>query len=522
MKVKRNIQAFIARTQDNPILGNIYKESYRLFTRIITHHLSKERDIEAIYLHRGLSGDEVVYGLSDIDLIIFVSRNSNEESLKRIRSKYLKLARIIPPLRRSLDEVGIYTVDKFRNMVNTVPFYRYRYILERDKWKLLWGKDIRKEIEVDRSQIHLDAYGEIAVWWKSVTSILTNKDHLPGIIQGYTWHKALAECSRIYFLTKNSALIPGRREALEKLKEDFKNEIYLIEMVIRFRENADFFTHTQSKQALLELMTTLITKITDSINSIYFTPKSDTSLELRMDFSPFNFPAIPTGEKPGEIHMIPRLEFHPDVLVPRDLYNWEIVVESETFNLTKLKKFFHALSNDRAWRKLNWHLLWTNGSVTLSLKPLEPWDAVRSPFSDPILLGAIQSRKFLVPFPHTRLPGEVTFSLPNRSMIKRVVQSRGEILRKILAIEDLRKMDKNRFSAFFWSSMRLAIIKHQLEKEDRCIKIPLTHSQIIREANNMTKPQSLDNLLKSSESDMGNIIGPRNMMKAIEVLREYI
>ena len=186
MKVKRNIQAFIARTQDKPILGNIYKESYRLFTRIITHHLSREKDIEAIYLHRGLSGDEVVYGLSDIDLIIFVSGNSNEESLKRIRSKYLELARIIPPLRRSLDEVGVYSVDKFRNMVNTIPFYRYRYILERDKWKLLWGKDIREEIEVDRSQIHLDAYGEIAVWWKAITSTLLDKDNLPGIIQGYT------------------------------------------------------------------------------------------------------------------------------------------------------------------------------------------------------------------------------------------------------------------------------------------------------------------------------------------------
>ncbi len=519
MKMKKRIQAFVARTQDNPFLGNIYKGSYNFFIKIIVDRISREKSVQAIYLHRGLSGKDMVYGLSDIDLLVFVSNNATEQEIKKIKSTYLELARLIPPLRKSLDEIGIYSTQKFCEMINTIPFYRYRYIIERDHWKLLWGKDIRKEIEVDETTVRLDAWEETRVWWKSLSRHLFGDENLPGIMQGYSWYKALAEYSRIYLLVKESRMISSREKALEEIQSRIRGKGYLIEKVKNFKKDPDFFTSDENKQLMLELILELLIQTGRTIFVPQHTLGPDITIE--MDLSPFSLPPIPWEKETGKTHIIPRLEFHPDVLAPRDLYHWDIAVVSPTFDLKKMKGLLHTLSHHPAWTKLNWYPVWTNGEIALSLTPLEPWDAIKTPLSDPVFFGILKSREARAR-PGKSPENPKISAKVNKDSMESSVTKRINRLKEVLSTEELLKMDPSRFLPFFWSSLRTMALAISI-KTGETVRIPLTPRQIAEEVSKVTP--EMESVLKHIDSKTKNARGEllyRDMVKAIEAMETLL
>jgi predicted nucleotidyltransferase len=96
-------------------------------------------NIKSIYLIRGFAREEEVYGQSDIDLLVITK---DEASIPKTIGLYNFLASVFP----FFDEVhGIVSYEKMLSLYNQYDLCKFRYNIDAQHWKLLYGEEIRRK-----------------------------------------------------------------------------------------------------------------------------------------------------------------------------------------------------------------------------------------------------------------------------------------------------------------------------------------------------------------------------------------
>jgi hypothetical protein len=193
MFIKDGLQLLIVRTSFPPFVV-IYKLYYVLAIRIMTYFIKRIDGVETLYLRRGVAKNEIVYGLSDIDLSVLVSDKNVNYSKTKVLSLYNRLNFFLPLFSGSREEIGIYSKQEFFELYEGNPFFKFRFQKGKSEWKLLYGKDIVSELpDCDDDELYVPAIEELKLWWNKLNFEFQKKSILPEFKKTYLWYKAIED-----------------------------------------------------------------------------------------------------------------------------------------------------------------------------------------------------------------------------------------------------------------------------------------------------------------------------------------
>ena len=102
------LRAFVVLTAKTP-LGKLYRSYYQLTIWRTKKILEKEKGLIALYLRRGAAKNEIVPGVSDLDLAAF----AHPESIDNLKRRYRSLQQWSPLLEEKLE---IYDPEGFQTL----------------------------------------------------------------------------------------------------------------------------------------------------------------------------------------------------------------------------------------------------------------------------------------------------------------------------------------------------------------------------------------------------------------------
>jgi len=105
------------------------------------------------------------------------------------------------------------------------PFCKYRFNEGKYNWKLLFGRNIIKDLPKLRdSELYLPPTEELKVWWSLISVELFLVRNLPLFKRKYLWYKAIAEASKVYLFVCYGKRIFSRKTALQRVKTYLNEE----------------------------------------------------------------------------------------------------------------------------------------------------------------------------------------------------------------------------------------------------------------------------------------------------------
>ncbi len=165
----------------------------------------------AIYLTAGMSTDNYIYGLSDIDLIIIVEKSGDKQIIERI---YRKLSRWIPFLKYG--ERSLSTPQEVSDGYETDIFFKYKFDDCRKRGKLLYGKDVLSKLpELDEEGKKEVVFGRSAFIWATLVKHLFLSVPNYRVMRNYICYKLSADSCMTLILAKSGKVISDRRKVLE-------------------------------------------------------------------------------------------------------------------------------------------------------------------------------------------------------------------------------------------------------------------------------------------------------------------
>ena len=214
------VQYLVIRTSFFPLV-HLYGAAYALSVRVATLLLRRVDGVAAIYLRRGLAKGEAVYGLSDIDLSVIVEDDDGERRgvKEKVRAVYDRLASFIPLFGDADTELGVYSVAEFSRLYEDYGFNKYRFHEGRHTWRLLFGRDVVRDLpRVAEPDLRRAAGEELRKWWGLVGLDLFNGANRRSFERRYLWYKAIAEASKVYLYVCRGVMVYGREEALDRVR----------------------------------------------------------------------------------------------------------------------------------------------------------------------------------------------------------------------------------------------------------------------------------------------------------------
>jgi predicted nucleotidyltransferase len=220
----------------------IYRGVARAAAAYLTHG---ERDA-AVYVRGGVAGGDFLPGLSDIDLIVVLEEDpvGPGHARERVRRRWLRLIRALPPLILLIDGPRIYESEDLADIVGTSAFtygldggrrppirpsgyFDGAASLDRvktlgrpglygmsDDWRLLIGPDQRPpEADRDAQLRRIAAWLELAYWWRLAFSVCMRPSRPRSADMCV---KFVAEPARIWLWLAHGERASGRAEALRR------------------------------------------------------------------------------------------------------------------------------------------------------------------------------------------------------------------------------------------------------------------------------------------------------------------
>jgi len=140
-RITKDLQNVVLNTWNYPFLKQSYRGVYKAATAIFVRNYKSIKEIESIYLRRGLTNTDWIPGSSDIDLIMIIREcvpQKEVEVLKSIWKKYSVLKKLFPFIGElqivNRKELGAY----FKNG-------SLRALEARHRWCHLYGEEIKIE-----------------------------------------------------------------------------------------------------------------------------------------------------------------------------------------------------------------------------------------------------------------------------------------------------------------------------------------------------------------------------------------
>jgi hypothetical protein len=215
------LQQFILRTSFPPFVW-FYRLVYAAAQYVIVMVLGAQPCITAVYLIASMAGDEVVYGLSDIDFIIIIDEANNEDKVFRLCEK---INRFIPFLRYK--EIGIFSLPEITHRYKKRDiWYKYKIFTQcKKQGKFLHGADVLKKFD-DPKDIEREEsiIGHIAFIWKVFLSdFMVNYKDMSPLMSNYSCYKITADLCEVYIRARYQKDIFQRKAALEMAPKDFSD-----------------------------------------------------------------------------------------------------------------------------------------------------------------------------------------------------------------------------------------------------------------------------------------------------------
>jgi hypothetical protein len=420
------IQHIVVKTNSVPLLKDAYGIYYSLTVKCCAYFLSTVPGVSAVYLTGGLATGAVTYGLSDVDLIIFVNKN-RASVLKR----YENLSRIFPLL--AAGEPAVYEADDVKHYLNNSSelknlFLSYRLLPANGFSRLLYGESISlPSLAPDEAKLKFAAIGQS--WSILINKLIISKT--TGISLSYI-------CSKLKrTFSENSDVV--RKDSTPSGMEASETFSYCAEKI---KEKA----RTLSWSEALE-------QISDGLN-FEFSRKVMVSRENSLRIAEFvsavkkDFPKI----KSVLLSPVSYVALEEDRL-------GVFIVEREPLTLQEVKDLKNKLGHQILRQSLELYLLTEDVALSVQWAGSEWWhpSPVLWPFSDPLT------------FLHLQLDQSVCFGEPLKypdakvSYLKSVFASYGKTLvrsekaKKLKHVNDrnLIRLPTNDFQHLFWQALQI-------------------------------------------------------------------
>jgi hypothetical protein len=262
-------------------MGPMWRLTYRLFARAIGAYLRRGSHDCSVYALGGVTGPEVVYGVSDIDLVVIAPGSPAQPGRARaaILARWERLGGTLPPL-RSLVHVSVYEMpDLLRGMAGSpslgfggsprvaledalhqpssfgVPpdvALRAGFGVPTEAWRLLSGRDRLADVpKISEHDRRVAAWLELQHWWRYAFTASLNPG---GPRTPYTCVKLVAEPARIWIWLTSGERVSSRREALERALDELPEESEAFERALALQRDL----HRAPEPPLGEMLAALV------------------------------------------------------------------------------------------------------------------------------------------------------------------------------------------------------------------------------------------------------------------------
>lgn len=479
-----------------PPFTYFYKKVYGLAVVVATLLLRRMDGVLAIYLRRGMAKDEVLYGLSDIDLSVIIDNENRDriavkEAKERVIGTYNKLSRFIPLFIKDEEELGVYSASEFAELYRDYDFHRYRFNEGKHTWRLLYGKDVVKALPaLPENELYLPATKELGVWWLLVNDELNSAHAHPLFKRKYLWYKAVAEVSRVYLFICHDENIQSREAALYRVKE------YLDSEHVRYIDKAQgYLKKLTSREDLIldELVELLILLIGRSVREMERKVYKDAEVKEAMINAPDYQDLILEPDLLSFIEkletyireiepyldyaaLIPQVEFSMDILANSDIDSLDLVLGLKEFvpfdKLRRLSSLFEGNGSSQCIEPFI-----TDGAVALSLWSDRPERCLKSLKQCPEFFTLLPEE---TPRPFSLLAGrkqkQIWFALP-LDFFQKTVARRVAKIEDVISDPQIYRMKDLDLLRFFWAASRTKLLAASLDNEE--VRVPVTSRQIL-------------------------------------------
>ena len=490
------VQSMVVNTSFFP-LTYFYRKVYDLSIAIAVRLLRQIDGVVAIYLRRGAARGEIIYGLSDIDLLLLVQDQDEDkkgESVKeKVRATYDRLSRFLLLFGSGDKELGVYSLSEFRGLYQDYDFYRYRFNDGKYNWKLLYGQDIVKALpQVEKTQLYLPATEELKTWWDFLKVEFTPDFDRSRVKRKYLWYKAIAEAARIYLLVCCGKNIQSREAALREIKDYMPYEYHqLINEIQGYprRLNSKEDLPSDELMALFVILTgetlggmerkvygdkkgkTALIRIPDSNESIV-NPELANRLQefdvtIREELAPYL----------DNIALIPQVEFHVDALENTDIDSFHLVFVQKSLIPAKILRKVHSLFGQILHPQNIEPFIVFNGEVAFSLQANRPHHCIKSLGTSPLFFSLLSASTSKSPeITVEAVEGTARCQLPPYTF-EETIRKRVAKIDAAISNKNIYKVKTLDFARFFWAAARTKLLARALNTEE--LYIPLNSRQIL-------------------------------------------
>lgn len=209
--LKRALRRWIVRTSVPPIDG-LYRGVFGVLVRLSALLLGRHPGLVAAYVCRGWAKNEIVPGLSDIDLMLIARRDADVAGVRRLfRALNILSFRIIeyyPKL--------VTTRETFEHRWRTAPLWQYRYLEGKSTWKLLCGEDVLASLPpLSEGTRRFTVYQEMTRWWLTFAHHVLGTTSRRGdaVLRNAICYKCVAELRNLRRTLDTGADHYSRRDA---------------------------------------------------------------------------------------------------------------------------------------------------------------------------------------------------------------------------------------------------------------------------------------------------------------------
>ena len=214
-QLKLLLRRFVVLTSGTP-LRILYQAVYRAHIGYALRQLRRFPGTRAVYLARGLASPDVVYGVSDIDLVTLGDWSDADHG--KVVAAMQRLNRLSPLYDTTLAD-QVHQIPVVRNLFETDYSVQFRFTQGRRSWKLLFGADLNAQLPaVCPEKIPGGFYMEVRNWWRYFAGSAFGGGPLAvdEIFRNSICFKAVADIVDIQFRMANGAGSASRKEAVER------------------------------------------------------------------------------------------------------------------------------------------------------------------------------------------------------------------------------------------------------------------------------------------------------------------
>ncbi len=490
------IRNFVVKTNYQPFIW-FYKAYYGLILKIIAYVLKKQKEVAAIYLTAGMAMGDVVYGLSDIDLIIIVE--DGKENKQKIERIYGKLSFFIPLL--SYQERGIFNISEVSSAYEYSFFYlKYKFFNECKKaGKLLYGRDILSDFtDLDSRANKESIFGQLAFIWAIMVKNFFLKDMNDTLTRDYLCYKVSAESCKAFILANVNGQISTREKALESIQGYLDEDcLTYIGKLQKLSKNRFYSKDAGLLQETYNFCFHLLGKTIRYIDDSWYEYDEEVTLGERINFCFESLDFVVSGINRQKIDAIMDLihreygEYIQSVLLsPFDIAHIDekiiclFIVQKKDIPIEIIKRLNSLARSDRHRQLLHLYIVMPDMAISLD----------RDDFVQPYRV-LFTTNIMPLTFLYLSTPASVISGNPlnNKKSKKDLIKyylykfsesislDKATILRLINDANIVRLPNLD-FQLFFWQAIRLKLIEASLLLEK--IFIPLSSAQVCRECDN--------------------------------------